>query len=59
MDENSLWKEVIRLKYRVEGGGWFTKMPKGSMEFDYGKPNSKGSLQLKKIAALSWLSEER
>ena len=29
MEENSKWKDVIRLKYKVEDGGWCTKIPKG------------------------------
>ena len=28
--EYSIWKEVIRLKYQVEEGGWFTKNLRGS-----------------------------
>ena len=29
-EESSNWKVVIRLKYQVEEGGWFTKIPRGS-----------------------------
>ena len=29
-EEYSIWKKVIRLKYQVEQGGWFTKIPRGS-----------------------------
>ena len=29
MEENSKLKDVIRLKYKVEDGGWFTKIPRG------------------------------
>lgn len=25
MSENSIWNEVINLKYKLEEGGWFTK----------------------------------
>lgn len=37
MEENSFWKEVFRLKYNAEQGGWFTKVPKGSHGVGYGK----------------------
>ena len=30
MEERSIWKDITKLKYQVEEGGWFTKILKGS-----------------------------
>ena len=30
MEERSIWKDIIKLKYHVEEGGWFNKIPRGS-----------------------------
>ena len=29
-EDYSIWKEVVRLKYQVEQGGWFIKIPRVS-----------------------------
>lgn len=46
MEENSFWREVIRLKYKVEGG-WFTKAPKESYGVGLWKDICKENKQLK------------
>ena len=46
-DENSIWKDVIRLKYHTEEGGWFTKNPMGSGGVGLWKDISKEIVQLK------------
>ena len=43
----SVWKDVIRLKYQVEEGGWFTKNPRGSGGVGLWKDKSKENRQLK------------
>ena len=43
----SIWKDVIRLKYQVEEGGWFTKNLKGSGRVGLWKDISKENRQLK------------
>ena len=30
VEEDSPWKNIIKLKYDTEDGGWFTKNPRGS-----------------------------
>ena len=45
--EHSIRKEVIRLKYQVEQGGWFTKIPRGSGGVGLWKDISKENQQLK------------
>ena len=30
VEERYIWKDIIKLKYQVEEGGWFTKIPRGS-----------------------------
>ena len=38
MEESANWKDIIKLKYQVEEGGWFTKIKGkpwgGSLERD-------------------------
>ena len=36
-EENSIWKDIIKLKYQVEVGGWFTKIPRGSHGWAFAK----------------------
>ena len=40
-EESSNWKEVIRLKYQVEEGGWFIKNLRGSFGVGLWKDISK------------------
>ena len=37
VEENSLWKTVIKLKYGIEAGGWFTNASGGSYGLGCGK----------------------
>ena len=30
MEDNPPWKELIKMKYGLEEGGWFSKVPQGS-----------------------------
>ena len=46
-EEYSIWKEVIKLKYQVKEGGWFTKISRGSGGVDLWKDISKENKQLK------------
>ena len=45
-EEYSIWKEVIKLKYQVEEGGWFTKNSRGSGKVGLCKDISKENKQL-------------
>ena len=45
--EESIWKEIIRLKYQVEKGGWFTKNPRGNFGVGLWKDINKENMQMK------------
>ena len=46
-DESFIWKHVIRIKYQVEKGGWFTKALRGSGSVGLWKDISKENKQVK------------
>ena len=46
-EEESIWKEIIRLKYQVEDGGWFTKIPRENFGVGLWKDISKENMQMK------------
>ena len=41
MEEDSPWKNIIRLKYDTKDEGWFTKNPSGSYRVGLWKDISK------------------
>ena len=45
---NLIWKDVVRLRYQVKEGGWFTKKPKGKWRSGLWKDISKENKQLKR-----------
>ena len=47
MEEKSSWRFLISLKYGVEEGGWFSKIPRGSYGVCLWKEISKEAMQLK------------
>ena len=47
VEDNSTWKKVIRLKYQIEEGGWFTRDPKSSFEVGMWKDIGREAKQLK------------
>ena len=47
MEDNSMWRSVINLKYGLEVGGWFPPIPKGCHGFGLWKEISKEGLILR------------
>ena len=47
MEDNSTWKDVIRLKYHIDEGDWLTRAPRGSFGVNLWKDISKESRQMK------------
>ena len=47
MEENSSWRFLISLKYEIEEGGCFSKIPRGSYRVGLWKEISKEATQLK------------
>ena len=47
MEDNSTWKDVIRLKCHTDEGDWFTRAPRGSFRVALWNDISKESRQLK------------
>ena len=52
MEENSIWKSCIRIKYGTTAEGWFTKDPKGSYKVGLWKSIEKEKGLLKKDCEL-------
>ena len=44
MEDNSTWKDVIRLKYYIDEGDWFTRAPRGSFGVGLWKDINKESM---------------
>ena len=53
MEEDSPWKNFIRLKYDTEDGGWFTKNSRGSGGVRLWRDISKELNQLKQDCCFS------
>ena len=47
MEENSSWRFLISLKYGIEKGGYFSKIPRGSYRVGLWKEISKEATHLK------------
>ena len=47
-EDNTPWKNLIKLKYGLEEGGWFSAEPKGSFGVSLWKDIRREALQLKK-----------
>ena len=47
MEDNSTWKDVIRLKYHTDEGDWLNRAPRGSFRVGLRKDINKESRQLK------------
>lgn len=53
ISENSIWKEIISLKYKMEDPGWFTKIPTGSHGVGLWKAICKEAYHLRKNYSLA------
>ena len=52
VEDNPPWKNLIKLKYGLEEGSWFSAKPKGSFEVSLWKDIRREALQLKKDCKL-------
>ena len=46
MEENSIWRNIISLKYGMEDRGWFSNTPRGSYGVSLWKDIRKEVIQL-------------
>ena len=47
LEENSVWRNIISLKYGMEDGGWFSNTPRGSYEVGLWKDIGKEVIQIR------------
>ena len=47
MEENSVWRNIISLKYGMEEGGWFSNTPRGSYGVGLWKDIGKEVIQIR------------
>ena len=59
MEESSIWKDVIRLQYKVEEGGRFTKNPRGCVSASLWKDIRKESGQVQRLCAFALCDNNR
>ena len=52
MEENSFWRNNIRLKYGMEDGGWFSNTPRGSYGVGLWKDIRKEGIQLRQNCSI-------
>ena len=52
MEDNPLWKDLIKLKCGIEKGGWFSMEPKGSFGVGLWKDFKREAQQLKQDCKL-------
>ena len=52
MEDNSMWRNVINLKYGSEEGGWFPIIPKGSYRVGLWKEICKETVQIKQFCSI-------
>ena len=59
VEDNLAWKEVIKLKYQVEEGGWFTRNPRASFSVSLWKDINGEARKLKQdLSFCSWKWEK-
>ena len=52
MEENSVWMNIISLKYGMENGGWFSNTPRGSYRVGLWKDFCKEVIQMRKNCSI-------
>ena len=52
MEDNSLWRNVINLKYGTEEGGWFSIIPRSSYAVGLWKEISKEAMKIKHFCSI-------
>ena len=52
MEENSVWRNIISLKYGMGDGGWFSNTPRGSYRVGLWKDIGKEVIQIRQHCSI-------